>query len=65
MNKRQEKIRRLWERGIRDPRVIAQKLGVKGARMTSEIGRINEVIRILEDLEQGGYPPGIPSDPDE
>lgn len=43
MNKRKEKIRKLGERGIYDPKVIAQKLGYKGNALTHGISEVEKI----------------------
>lgn len=43
MNKRKEKIRKLTQRGIYDPKVIAQKLGYKGGALTHAISEIEKI----------------------
>lgn len=47
MNKRTEKIARLWDRGVTDPRVIALKLGYSGAALTAGIERVKEELVAL------------------
>lgn len=47
MNKKEGKVARLWERGIRDPRVIAQKLGYTGSAMTVGVEWVRCVIHSL------------------
>lgn len=47
MNKKNEKVRKLWERGITDPRIIAQKLGYNGNAMTAGIERVNQALKTL------------------
>lgn len=47
MNKKNEKVRKLWERGITDPKIIAQKLGYTGNAMTAGIERVEEAIKTL------------------
>lgn len=46
-NKKNEKIRKLWERGVRDPKIIAKKLGFTGNAMTSGIERVKEGLQAL------------------
>ena len=46
-NKKNEKVRRLWERGITDPRIIAQKLGYTGNSMTAGIEWVNQALKTL------------------
>jgi hypothetical protein len=46
-NKKDEQIRKMVERGYTDPKKIAQKLGYKGAALTSGIERVNEGINRL------------------
>lgn len=40
MNKKEIKIKQLWERGVRDPSVIAKKLGYTGSAITAAIEKI-------------------------
>lgn len=42
MSKLDDKIQRLWDRGICDPRVIAKKLGYSGNSLTAGIERVKE-----------------------
>ena len=42
MNKKNEKIRKLWERGIRDYTIIARKLGYSGGSMVAGVERVKE-----------------------
>jgi len=48
MNKKDERVRKLWERGVTDPRVIARKLGYEGNAMTAGIERVNDAIKRLQ-----------------
>lgn len=45
MNKKEQKIRKLWDRGITDPRVIAQKLGYSGNALTAGTEKVNEALK--------------------
>lgn len=45
MNKKDERVRKLWVRGIRDPRIIAMKLGYHGAALTAGIERVHEALK--------------------
>ena len=47
MSKTEEKIKRLWDRGIRDPRIIAKKLGHSGNALTAGIERVVESLKAL------------------
>ncbi len=47
MNHKDERIRKLYERGIRDPKVIARKLGYSGNSITAGIERVNQAFRNL------------------
>lgn len=47
MNKKDERIRHLWERGIRDPRQLARKLGYTGGQTDAGIGRVKEALKRL------------------
>jgi len=42
MSKLDDKIQRLWDRGVCDPRVIAKKLGYSGNSLTAGIERVKE-----------------------
>ena len=46
-NKKDERIRKLWERGITDPRAIAKKLGYSGGAVTAGIERVHEGLKRL------------------
>lgn len=46
-NKKDERIRKLWERGIRDLATIAKKLGYSGNAVTSGIERVKEGLKRL------------------
>ena len=51
-NKKDERIKKMLERGITDPRVIARKLGYAGAALTAGIERVNEGLeRIKQEKE--------------
>jgi DNA-binding CsgD family transcriptional regulator len=41
-NAKNERIKKMWERGIRDPRIIAKKLGYSGNSVTAGIERVHE-----------------------
>lgn len=45
MNKKNEKIKKLWDRGIKDPRIIAQKIGYTGNSVTTGIERVKEGLK--------------------
>lgn len=47
MNHKDERIRKLWERGIRDPKILARKIGYSGNATTAGIERVNEAIARL------------------
>jgi len=47
LNKKDEKIKRLWERGVRDQTVLARKLGYTGNATTAGIDKVNEALRRL------------------
>jgi len=47
MNKKDERVRKLWARGIRDPKVLARKLGYDGAALAAGIERVKDAIRRL------------------
>lgn len=44
MTKKEEKIKRLWGRDIKDPAIIAKKLGYSGNALTAAIKEIKEII---------------------
>lgn len=46
-NKKDERIRKLIERGVHDPKVIAHKLGYTGNALTAGIERVNEGMKRL------------------
>ena len=45
MNAKNERIKKLWERGVRDPRIIAKKIGYTGNAITAGIERVNEGLK--------------------
>lgn len=45
MNKKDARIKRLWDKGVTDPKVIAQKLGYKGNALTSGIEDVKEALK--------------------
>lgn len=47
MNKKNERIRKLWERGVRDLSVIARKIGYNGGAITAGIERVKEGLKSL------------------
>ena len=53
MNAKNERIERLWKKGIRDPRVIARKLGFSGSSMDKGIERVKEGLRSAGIFEHG------------
>ena len=42
------RIQAMWERGVRDRKVIAKKLGYKGGSMTAGLQRVDEAITRLQ-----------------
>lgn len=44
MNKKELKIKKLVDRGVYDPKTIAQKLGYKGNALTHGIEEVNNVL---------------------
>lgn len=44
---KKEKIKKLLDRGVSDPRVIAQKLGFKGNSLTRGVEEVNKVMEEL------------------
>ena len=46
-NKKDEKIKKLWERGITDLKILARKLGYGGASTTAGIERVKEGLKRL------------------
>lgn len=47
MNKKNERIRKLWEKGTRDLSVIARKIGYNGGANTAGVERVKEGLRSL------------------
>lgn len=47
MNHKDERIRKLYERGVTDPKVIARKLGYTGNAITAGIERVHEAFQRL------------------
>lgn len=47
-NAKDERIRKLWERGMRDPKLIARKLGFSGEATSKGIARVHEGIERLK-----------------
>jgi len=45
MNHKNERIKKLWERGVTDLKVIARKIGYSGASLTPGIERVKEGLR--------------------
>ncbi len=48
MNHKDERIRKLWERGVRDHKVIAKKLGFGGSAMDKGLERVKEGLGRLQ-----------------
>lgn len=48
MNHKDERIRKLWQRGILDPKVIARKLGYSGNALTAGIERVRQAVARLQ-----------------
>jgi hypothetical protein len=46
MNRKNERIKKLWERGIRDPKIIMKKLGLQDET------RVLEGLAILKDRKE-------------
>ncbi len=44
MNKKDERIKKLWNRGVHDPKVIARKLGYAGSALSSGVERVRGVL---------------------
>lgn len=44
LNKKDERVRKLWERGIRDKSLLARKLGFTGEATRAGIERVNQAI---------------------
>lgn len=47
MSKKDEKIKRLFDKGMTDPRLIARKLGYEGGAMVAGIARVREDMQRL------------------
>lgn len=47
MNKKDEKIKKLFDRGVTDPKLIARKLGYSGGATTAGIERVREGFKRL------------------
>jgi len=48
MTKKEEKIKRLWDRGIKDITIIVKKLGYTGSALTPAVSEIREIISKLK-----------------
>jgi len=46
-NSKDERVKKLWERGVRDLSVIARKLGYDGAARAAGIERVREALQRL------------------
>lgn len=46
-NKKDERVRKLWQRGIRDMSTLARKLGYTGGSIQAGIERVQEAIKRL------------------
>lgn len=46
-NQKNERIKKLWERGVRDPKIIAKKIGYGGSALTAGIERVHEGLQKL------------------
>lgn len=46
-NHKDERIKKLWDRGIRDPKVIARKIGYTGNAIVVGIERVHQALRNL------------------
>lgn len=44
MNKKNARIKKLWERGVRDPHIIAKKIGYTGNAVTAGIERVRDAL---------------------
>lgn len=47
INKKDERVRKLWARGIHDKSLIARKLGFTGEATRTGIERVNDAIKRL------------------
>ena len=47
MNHKNERIKKLWERGVRDPAIIARKIGYTGNAITAGIERVKQALKAL------------------
>jgi len=48
MNPKDARIKALWDRGVRDPKIIARKLGFSGNATTKGIERVMEGLKRLK-----------------
>lgn len=48
INKKDERVRKLWEKGIRDKKTLARKLGYSGNAMIVGIERVEEAIKRMK-----------------
>lgn len=47
MNKKNERVRKMWDRGIRDLSFIAKRLGYTGGANTAGVERVKEALQAL------------------
>jgi hypothetical protein len=47
MNAKNERIKKMWDKGIKDFRMIAKKLGYTGNALTAGIERVREGLKVL------------------
>lgn len=47
-NKKDERIRKLWERGVRDLATLARKIGYAGNATTAGIERVKEALKRMQ-----------------
>ena len=50
MGKKEDKVQRLMDRGMTDPREIAKKLGYSGSRMAKGIEYAKEAMEKINDI---------------
>ena len=46
MNKKEEKVKRLWNKGTKDLTILAKRLGYSGNSLTAGIEKVREIIHI-------------------
>lgn len=51
-NKKDDKIKKLWDRGVQDITILARKLGYTGNATTAGIGRVKEALMRLNLMDK-------------